>query len=103
MGYHEGMRNNEHAWQHLEELRAIAKRNGLLLPCSFAAELLGVTRQRISKLLEMGKLTRVEINGQPCVTEKSVREYEAGDRRPGVTSERWYEMQSAKMPKMTKA
>lgn len=70
-------------WDQLAEVRAITNEKGLILPQSFVSKLLDVSDQRISQLLDDGKLDGVCINGRRFVTEKSVIEWAGQEHKTG--------------------
>lgn len=84
-------------WDKFNECRAAAKKHGLLVPQVLAAELCGVSRQRIHTLCNEGRLEVVDLCGTRFVTEKSVIAYaesERGNGRPIAaenmgTAEQW--------------
>lgn len=70
-------------WDTLAELRATTEETGPLLPLTFAAALLNVSRQRIDQMMDAGKLERWELNGHPFVTERSVVAYAKAEKDKG--------------------
>lgn len=70
-------------WEHFAEVRAIAKEHGLLVPIALAADLAGVSRQRIDELCERGLVIRIELNGRPFVTENSFVAWAKSERQVG--------------------
>jgi len=70
-------------WDELEAMRQMSAERGQLLPPSFAAELVGVSRQRIYELMDKGILERVFVNRRPFLTEASLREWLTTERRVG--------------------
>jgi hypothetical protein len=70
-------------WDHFEEMRACVRLNGLLIPVKLAADIAGVSRQRISELFELGILVRVEFHGHPFVTETSFLTWAKTERKAG--------------------
>lgn len=69
-------------WDELEALRQVSAEKGQLIPPRFAAELAGVSHQRIHQL--MGDvLERVEVNGRPFVTEESLLAWVKSERKAG--------------------
>ena len=73
----------ENLWEVLKQAKEIADEKGMLLPSRFAAGLLGVSQQRVSQLMESGKLERVDLRGHPFVTESSVVDYAMSERKAG--------------------
>jgi len=61
----------ETLWDRYHRIKAITDEKGMLLPPSFCASLLGVSRQRIYALLDEGRLERVEVENQVFITEES--------------------------------
>ncbi len=70
-------------WEQLEEWRALAEKEGFLIPVVGAANLLGVSRQRIEELMRDGRLRRVDLFNHVYVPESSVVEYAEAERRTG--------------------
>jgi hypothetical protein len=70
-------------WEHLEEIAAVEQREGKLIQVSFAADLLLCSRQRVHQLMDSGQLLRVDVNGHPFVTVRSVAEYCETERKAG--------------------
>lgn len=59
-------------WETLKELRVAFHAHGSVVPQVFAAELLGVSRQRVHQMLESGQLESVTVRGLRYVTEDSL-------------------------------
>jgi hypothetical protein len=70
-------------WDHFKEASAITEREGMMVPVSAAAKLLGVSRQRAYDLVDQGTLRTVEFAGQRYVTENSIIEYCQTERKAG--------------------
>jgi hypothetical protein len=70
-------------WEHFRELSALADKEGMLIPMSYAAVVLDVCRQRVYQLAETGQLKVIEVNGHSFVTEKSVIEFAESERKAG--------------------
>lgn len=71
-------------WDRFAELRQLTEEKGMLIPQHFAAELLGVSRQRVHTLVNEGRLEAVEVGGSRFVTEPSVLAYAEADRSCAV-------------------
>lgn len=71
-------------WDHFQEVRAAAKEHGTLLPQYYAAQLLGVSRQRVHVLVNEGRLHTVVVGGLRYVTEASMIEFARAERATGV-------------------
>jgi len=71
------------AWDEFRELSEISKREGLILPQSFAAAVLGVSSQRVSQLIDSGRLRSVEVRGARWVPEASIIEWAKAEHRNG--------------------
>jgi hypothetical protein len=78
-------------WKYFQEVRDVVKEKGALLPPVYAADLLGISRQRVHQLVNDGRLESVELRGVRYVTEASLlawakSEHSSGDRLtvPGV-------------------
>lgn len=85
-------------WDHLKEIKAATAEHGVLLPQHYAADLLGVSRQRVHVLVNEGRLLTVEVGGLRYVTENSMRSYAESERkggRPGTVSNRRETFRSA--------
>lgn len=70
-------------WEHFEEIKRITAEKGMLLPLSLAAQIAGVSRQRISDLCDNGTLDRVVMDGHPFVTEDKFVAWAKSDRKGG--------------------
>lgn len=70
-------------WDHFRELSRISETEGMLIPMSFAAIVLDVCRQRVYQLAEEGRLKVIKVNGHSFVTENSVVDYAASERKAG--------------------
>jgi hypothetical protein len=70
-------------WDHFAEVRAIQREHGTIVPVKLAADLAGVTRQRIDDLVERGQLVRIYVNGHPFITENSFVEWAKTERKNG--------------------
>jgi len=71
-------------WDRYAELRNLSEEHGMLIPCAFAAELAGVSRQRIFNLCEQGDLVSVNIGPrQRFITEASFVKWATGERKNG--------------------
>jgi len=70
-------------WDSFREVKAITDEKGMLLPQKFAADLIGVSRQRVQELVEDGRLERVDLRGHPFITEKSMIAFAQSERKNG--------------------
>jgi hypothetical protein len=70
-------------WDLLNEARVATQEHGTPIPVGFAAELLGVSKQRVSQLLDQGKLTTVMLNDQRFVGENSLVAWAKSERIVG--------------------
>lgn len=70
-------------WDRFQEVKALTEVHGMLVPCQLAANLLGVSHQRVCQLMEAGKLERVDFGGHPFVTENSLHEHARSERKNG--------------------
>ena len=70
-------------WDHFTEVKAITAQKGLLVPVRFAANLVGVSQQRVDQLCDNGSLERVYVDGHPFVTENSLIEWAKSERKAG--------------------
>jgi hypothetical protein len=70
-------------WDTLKEARAATQEHGSLVPINFAAELLGISRQRMHVLLDEGKVTPVQFHNQRFVSEKSLVAWAKSERQVG--------------------
>lgn len=71
------------AWEVFHQMREAQAVHGLLLPQPLAAELGGVCRQRITQLVDMGRLQVVDVGGHPFITENSLVEWVKSERKSG--------------------
>jgi len=70
-------------WGHFQELSRISEVEGMLIPMAYAAIVLDVCRQRVYQLAEEGRLKVIEVNGHQFVTERSVVDFAATERKAG--------------------
>ena len=69
--------------EHVAEMSKLVESKGMLIPVRLASSIVGVTHQRISALMEAGVLERVDYNGHPFVTEKSLIAWARTERKAG--------------------
>lgn len=70
-------------WERFEEIKAMTDRYGVMLPQHLAADLLGVSRQRVHTLVNEGRLQSVDVGGVRFVTEASMMEFARSERATG--------------------
>lgn len=70
-------------WDHFREVKAVTEQHGFLMPQRYAADLLGISRQRVHTLVKEGRLVSVVLLGVPYVTEASMMEYAQAERTGG--------------------
>jgi len=70
-------------WDRFKEVQALCERKGTIVPPVVAAELLGISRQRVHELMQDGRLERVEWRGQVFVTEHDLVEFASAERKAG--------------------
>jgi excisionase family DNA binding protein len=70
-------------WDHFNELKAITAEKGMLIPQHYAAQVLGISRQRVHVLVNDGRIEAVEVGGCRYVTEESVVAYAHSERKAG--------------------
>ena len=70
-------------WDKWAEVKAIIAARGTLIPVTFAAELGGVSRQRIHQLTQAGKLERVNVGDMSFISEASFMEWVKSERKTG--------------------
>lgn len=70
-------------WDHFKAVSAVVEEKGMLVPQHLAAELLGVSRQRIWVLANEGRLEGIELGGIRYVTEDSVIAFAKLERKAG--------------------
>lgn len=70
-------------WDRFKEVQALVDRKGTIVPPVVAAELLGISRQRVHELMQGGRLERVEWRGQVFVTEHDLVEFASAERKSG--------------------
>jgi len=73
----------EKVWDVLRELAQFESIHGRLLPQTFAAKLLNVSRQRVCELADLGRLETFEVSGVRMVTENSIVAYAQSERKAG--------------------
>jgi hypothetical protein len=70
-------------WDRLKAVRAAIEEKGALVPAVFASKLLDVSKQRVDALMKDGRLERVELDGHPFITERSIVAYASSERKTG--------------------
>jgi hypothetical protein len=70
-------------WDRFQELSRLAEGKGMLLPLRLAAQIIGVSKQRVVELCENGRLEVLELAGERFITENSVVAYAKGERKAG--------------------
>jgi len=73
----------ERLWEGFENMKAVVEKHGLLVPPQLAADLLGVSRQRVHQLMEQGRMKRVEVLGQVFITEDDLHAFARSERKNG--------------------
>lgn len=73
----------ENVWEAFEEISRVVSEKGMLIPQTFAATLLGISRQRVNELVDLGGLESHVVNGVRFVTENSVVAYAQRERKAG--------------------
>jgi hypothetical protein len=67
----------------IHELEAVTKERGPIIPQGLIADVLGVSKQRVSALLDQGRMDYHTINGTRFVYSKSFREFARQERKVG--------------------
>lgn len=70
-------------WDHFAAVRMAMDQHGMLVPVKLAAELAGVSRQRIDELVERDQLVRIDLAGHPFITENSFVQWAKSERKNG--------------------
>lgn len=71
-------------WQRLGEMKELAEsEKGMPVLVVIAAELLGISRQRVYQIINDGRLEKVEWHGRVYVTEESLIEFAKSERKAG--------------------
>lgn len=70
-------------WDHFRELKHIVAEKGMIIPQHLAAELLGVSKQRVNELVDAGRFEVVMVGGVRYVTEDSVVRFAKEERKAG--------------------
>jgi len=70
-------------WDNYSEVSSLVKEHGMLIPCAYAAELAGVTKQRIHVLCDQERLKSVHLNSLRFVTEASFLEWMRAEHKNG--------------------
>jgi len=70
-------------WEQFQAFQKAVAEHGALLPQGFAAELLGVSPQRVNQLIELGRLQVVSVHTSRLVTESSLIELAKTERKAG--------------------
>lgn len=66
--------------QRMAEFTRIAQGKGGLIPVTAAAELLGISRQRVYQLIDKNQLERIHYCGVAFLTGRSIAEWKASDK-----------------------
>lgn len=69
--------------EHIAEVRRLNEQHGVLIPATYAATLLGVSRQRVDELMSDGRLVRLRAFDHVYVTEESMKDYARTERKAG--------------------
>ena len=70
-------------WDQIQEIKRAIEDKGLLIPAPMAAELLGLSRQRVHMFASEKRLEAVYVNGHPFITEASLVEFAKVERKNG--------------------
>lgn len=70
-------------WEEFKDLSAIARERGAFVPTGVAAALLGVSKQRVSELIKLGRFEVVSIHGRNFVMEDSIVAFAESERAAG--------------------
>lgn len=70
-------------WDRLAEMRAVSQEKGPLIPIRFAARLLGISHQRVTELMKLGRLECYEVDGHSFVPESSLVAFAKSERKAG--------------------
>jgi len=73
----------ERLQRRLAVIRTMAETDGQMIPVALAAELLGVSRQRVHEIVTQGNLKKHTIHGTSYVTENSLLEFVKTERKAG--------------------
>ena len=68
---------------HFTDVKAVVREHGMIIPVKLAADIAGVSKQRIHELLEGGQLKRVDFHGHPFVAENTFVEWAKSERKAG--------------------
>lgn len=70
-------------WEHFQEVKSKVAEVGMILPQDLAAELLGVSKQRVCELIELGRLEALVLHGHRWITERSFVALAQSERKAG--------------------
>ncbi len=70
-------------WDIFYEMSRIVDEKGMLVPQTFAAKVLGISKQRVGQLADAGKLEAIEFNGTRFITENSLVDHAKTERKVG--------------------
>lgn len=73
----------QNLWDHFKEVQAITEKKGTIVPPVLAAELLGVSKQRVYDLIKEGRFDVVTLRGQMFITETDLLAYAQSERKAG--------------------
>lgn len=76
-------RANPEAWEALKALKAASQSGGAWVPAGLAAAMLGVSKERLYKLMEEGTLTGEKYHGHLFFSEDSLVSYAKSERKAG--------------------
>lgn len=71
-------------WDHFKEVKEQTEKHGALLPQTFVADLLGISRQRVHTLVNEGRLGTVRVGNNRLVTEASIVAWAQAEHPNGV-------------------
>jgi len=70
-------------WENYGEIKKLTEEHGMLIPVTYAAELAGVSKQRIQQLINDGRLHTVQIRKARFVTESTFIEWVRTEHKNG--------------------
>jgi hypothetical protein len=70
-------------WETFQAMSKIVEEKGMLVPQTFAAKVLGISKQRVGVLADAGKIEAIEFNGTRFITEQSLIAHAKTERKAG--------------------
>ena len=70
-------------WDHFQAIQRLVESTGMLIPSKLAADIAGISQQRIDQLMDAKVLEKVYYHGHPFVTQDSFLSWAKSERKAG--------------------